>query len=205
MTYEDMLKPALVDLAIQRGVLKNKSAGRTANKQELCEQLAAQDRVEAINKANAATVEHEVEVDGRHLADIPSVPGAMAYGETPEAAERAARDIATEALAVPSTIPAPPEPAASLPPPAFVPHGGSRVSILAPATDPRHPACVPPALAAPRAAPAPIPGVMAEERVRVRLTTDQRANKLRRNKRRHKRALLRERGGRTSGQGPIHA
>jgi hypothetical protein len=177
MTYEDMLKPALVDLAIQRGVLKNKSAGRTATKQDLCEQLAAQDRVEAINKSNSAQ----------------TAPTEPAPAE-PEVVEQ------------PQPV-APPQERASLPAPAFVPHGGSRVSILAPATDPRHPAYVPPALAVPPPAPkpAPIPGVMAEERVRVRLTTEQRANKLRRNKRRHKRALLRERGGRTSGQGPIHA
>jgi predicted SAM-dependent methyltransferase/predicted RNase H-like HicB family nuclease len=46
-------------------------------------------------------VEHDVEVDGRHIADIPSVPGAMAYGDTPEEAEVAARKIADEVTGAP--------------------------------------------------------------------------------------------------------
>lgn len=45
------------------------------------------------------TVEMDREEDGRYIADVPSVPGAVAYGETKQAAKWRALAIADEALA----------------------------------------------------------------------------------------------------------
>lgn len=43
-------------------------------------------------------VETEREADGRWLAEVPELPGVLAYGETPEEAERAALALAAEVL-----------------------------------------------------------------------------------------------------------
>jgi predicted RNase H-like HicB family nuclease len=45
------------------------------------------------------TVEIEQEDDGRWLAEVPAVPGAMAYGATPEEAKARAEALALRALA----------------------------------------------------------------------------------------------------------
>jgi predicted RNase H-like HicB family nuclease len=45
------------------------------------------------------TVEIEQEEDGRWLAEVPAVPGAMAYGATPEEAKARAEALVLRALA----------------------------------------------------------------------------------------------------------
>jgi hypothetical protein len=154
MNYTEMTKPALVDLAVEREVAKNKTAARKTDKAELIRLLDVDDikrrgaahaaakaeavpdathgvhglvpSAHAIQHGQPSTIpappepgediadsvakvlaadklvaEHDVENDGRHIADIPAVPGAMAYGDTPEAAERSARAIAAEAMSPP--------------------------------------------------------------------------------------------------------
>jgi predicted RNase H-like HicB family nuclease len=44
-------------------------------------------------------VEIEREDDGRFLASVPELPGVMAYGNTPEAAQRKVKAIALQILA----------------------------------------------------------------------------------------------------------
>ncbi len=45
------------------------------------------------------TIEVEREDDGRWIAEIPELPGALAYGESREEAERACQALALEVLA----------------------------------------------------------------------------------------------------------
>ncbi len=50
-------------------------------------------------KTQTLTVEYDREADGRWIAEIPSVPGAMAYGATKAQARRQASAIALRTLA----------------------------------------------------------------------------------------------------------
>lgn len=50
-------------------------------------------------KSPSLTIEYDREDDGRWIAEIPSVPGALAYGETKAQAKRKASAIALRTLA----------------------------------------------------------------------------------------------------------
>jgi predicted RNase H-like HicB family nuclease len=45
------------------------------------------------------TIDLEQEADGRWIAEVPELPGVLAYGATPEAAARAAQALAFRAIA----------------------------------------------------------------------------------------------------------
>jgi predicted RNase H-like HicB family nuclease len=45
------------------------------------------------------TIEVEVEADGRWIAEIPAVPGVLAYGQTPDQAIEYARALAHRVIA----------------------------------------------------------------------------------------------------------
>ena len=45
------------------------------------------------------SIETELETDGRWIAEIPDIPGAMAYGQSEEQARERARAIASQVVA----------------------------------------------------------------------------------------------------------
>jgi pyruvate/2-oxoglutarate dehydrogenase complex dihydrolipoamide acyltransferase (E2) component len=90
--YADMNKPKLVEIAVQRGLLKNKSAGRTVPVDDLIYQLQEADRVAA--EAKRASDEAAAQALKEAAASAPeaAIPAA-------DAARRAEEQVRREAAA----------------------------------------------------------------------------------------------------------
>jgi hypothetical protein len=184
VNYIEMNKPALVDLAVEREVAKNKTAARKTDKAELI-RLIEIDDIKRRGAAHAAAKAPE---------PAPAVPDAT--GE--DIADSVAKVLAADKLVGPEPSPfkgllgtTPDGRLAENPATGRIISGEAFKEV-----EQRN------AEAEARAKPKPLALPASEPRKRTKLTAEQRKNKLRRNRRKHRARLAGRSARRGSGQGP---